>query len=937
MNDRGLLERTVELAAITAAAHRACSGSGSLVVVQGAAGLGKSRLLELGAELGAGVDLTVLRARGEEMERSRPWALASMLFAEPVAGPLASALSPLARQAAELLVPGPAAPPDSFEDPLPLIHALFWLTTELAAETPLMLVVDDAHWGDDQSLRFVRYLLPRLTDLPVLVLIAMRPGEPGVERAELDALAGDERVELLRPAALSSDAVEELLRKQLHTTPDNDLVQACAEVTGGNPFYLHELLLELRTEADRGEPLSADIVRQLNPESVARTVFLRLSRLGADTAALARAVSILGDRAAFPHAAELAQLDHRATSAGLDLLAAADILDTHEPLGFVHPLVAQAIYGDIAPGERGDLHKRAARLLDRDGAAPEVVASQLLLAGRRADPWTVAALCTAATRALTQGAPSAGALYLRRALEEPPGEDHRPTVLELLGRAEALTGQRAASSRFSAAIELAADPGDRARLQLALGRALAVAGEHEAASAAFAAGRGELDDPKSELARELDAAWWASARVSRSHRPDSDGPDHTAVLDVHDPTLAQRQLLAQLALQRGFEGAGSAELLTLADRAWGDGALLQSETSDGLSWTLVTGALLYADELERELEVCDAVLADARRRGSPMAFATVSYCRGLPLLHQGRVDEAIADLEAAVAARGDGWSAFLGSAASCLALAQIESGSLTDARAALALAENDPATQGSLQYLMLLAARGSLRLAEGDPAAALEDLLAFGRLSAEAGVDFSGAFAWQATAAIAACAGGDLDQGRELGRLALTSASSAGSARNVAHAHRALGHAERGDRALEHFNAAIKALENRPPRLQYAHALVDLGAALRRAHRRGDAREHRRPGVAIAVAGGSHALAGRARTELAAAGARSVAHTRSGLESLTPSERRIVELAAAGHTNKNIAQTLFVTVKAVEYHLANSYRKLGVSRRGDLAELLGEP
>ncbi len=935
MEDREPLERASELEVIRASARRASAGAGSLVVVEAAAGLGKSRLLEFGAKLGVSAGLSVLRACGEELERTRPWALAAMLFGAAVSGPQVTGFSAMARQAAELLVPRATVAPDSFEDPLPLIHALFWLTSDLAAQAPLMLVVDDAHWGDDPSLRFLRYLLPRLADLPVLVVIAMRPGEPGVEQTEMYRIAGDQRVQLLRPAALSAGAIEELVHEQLQADFDAELVEACLEVTGGNPFYLHELLLELRAGRDQGDRLSPEIVRQLTPASVGRTVFLRLSRLGPDAASLARAVSILGDRAAFPQAAELAGLDHNATANALDSLAGVEILAAREPLGFVHPLVAQAIYADIPPGERGDLHKRAARLLDRGGAAPEAIASQLLLAGCRNDPWTVKALCAAAYRALAQGAPAAAAIYLRRALEEPPTTDQKLTVLEQLGGAEASTGERAASTRFAAALELASEPTERARLQLALGRVLALTGEHAAATAAFAAGRGELDDADSELARELDACWWMLARVDRSHKPGMSGRDPT--LDaVGRPTLAQRQLLAQLAMQRGFEGAKHDELLALANRAWEDGALLESETSDGLTWSLVTGALLYADELERELEVCEAVLADARRRGSPMAFATVSYCRALPLLYQGRVDEAIADLQAAVDTRADGWSAFFGSAASCLALAQLERGSLADARYALALAEKDPATQGSLQYLMALAARGSLSLAEGDPAGALESLLAYGRVSADAGVDFSGAFAWQAAAAIAASAAGDLEQAGELGRAALAGASRTGNTRNIAHAHRALGRAERGDPAIEHFRAAVETLADGPPRLQYAHALVDLGAALRRARRRAEAREYLRQGLAASSAGGVLALADRARTELAAAVAHTAAHTRSGIESLTPSERRIVELAAAGHTNKNIAQTLFVTVKAVEYHLANSYRKLGVSRRGELASLLGD-
>ena len=735
-------------------------------------------------------------------------------------------------------------------------------------------------------------------------------------------------------APLTEAAVGQLVRTQLGADADAEMIGACHEVTGGNPFYLSELARELRASRDAGEPTSARRVRQIRPASVARTVFLRISRLGADAAALARAVAILGERALFPHAAELARLEPSAASRAFDALAAAGILTDREPLTFAHPLVAGAIYSDIPPGERGDLHARAAKLLGRDGASAQEIASQLLQAGRRADPWAVEALLGAAAYAMSAGAVAAAAAqYLERALEEPPPAALRGDVLAALGRAEALLGRPRAAERFAEALELSAGPMVRAQLSLDLGRSLAGVGDHPRAAATFRAGLDGLGDASTELYRELHTAWVMSAALNPDAGRELPAREPDADPEL-PPTPGQRQLLTLTALRRAFEGGPQQELVQLADRAWGDGGLLDADAGVGMSWSLLTTVYCVADALERELEVCDAMLRDARRRGSPMAFATVNYCRAFPLLHQGRVDEAVADVQAALDAREDGWSVFVGSATGCLALAQLERGAIAQARAAIAPMLADPAMQASLEYLMILGAQGCLLLAENRPAEALEPLLRAEEIASGVGIKASVAYPWQAVASIAASLSGDAEQGAELAERALAGALEQNAPRAIAHALRARGYASRGEDALGFFEQAIAACDGAGQRLQQMHALVDLGAALRRAHRRADAREPLRRALALAEVGGAKAIAHRARTELAAAGAHVTAHDRSGLESLTPSERRVIELAAAGHTNRAIAQSLFVTVKAVEYHLANAYRKLGISGRRELAPLL---
>lgn len=228
---------------------------------------------------------------------------------------------------------------------------------------------------------------------------------------------------------------------------------------------------------------------------------------------------------------------------------------------------------------------------------------------------------------------------------------------------------------------------------------------------------------------------------------------------------------------------------------------------------------------------------------------------------------------------------------------------------------------------VLLEARGHLRAAQGRAEEALADLRAAGG-RAERQLDHPGLVPWRPAAASVL---------RRLGRL--------GEARDVADeavllarrfaAPRALGLAlnARGlvDDSVDTLREAVEVLAATPARLDHARATVSLGAALRRANSRTDARQILEHGMHEAHACGAAALVAHAREELTACGARPRRPATTGWDALTPSERRIVQLARDGLSNREIAQTLFVTTKTVETHLGAAYRKLGITRRTELA------
>ncbi len=204
--EAGLLERDAELAALEAAIEDARRGAGTLVVVEGPAGIGKTRLLRAARERAAASGMAVLTARGSELERDFPLGVVRQLLEPAVRGEAArrrdDLLAGAAQPAAAVLGMAEAAERDVFADPsFATLNALYWLVSNLAEAGPLLLAVDDAHWADSASLRFLRFLLGRLEDLPVTLVVAARPSDPAADAELLAALAADAGPRLLRPRA----------------------------------------------------------------------------------------------------------------------------------------------------------------------------------------------------------------------------------------------------------------------------------------------------------------------------------------------------------------------------------------------------------------------------------------------------------------------------------------------------------------------------------------------------------------------------------------------------------------------------------------------------------------------------------------------------------------------------------------------------------------
>jgi hypothetical protein len=401
-----LLERDAELVALRGVIDHALAGSGSLLVVDGPAGAGKSSLLRAATALGRAAGMVVLGALGDELVMESPFAgVRELLW--PAVRDLAAAAPDGGRGLRALGLEGAArlAAP-VFEDTTreegardrvgAVLHGLYWLVSELAERRPLMLLVDDAQWLDAASARFVAYLARRIESLPVLLGAALRSGES--EGNELLAsLSGLSQV-VLHPAPLSEHASGQVVRSVLGPRADEELCRSCHDVTRGNPFYLRALAVALKEEGRPPSPELARRVRTLGGGAIARSVLLRLSRLGSDCERLAEALAILGPTASLRAAAALARLDRGRAGAAADRLHAADLLSAGQSLSFVHPIVHEAVRAELATRRRAALHAEAAKLMAADGAAHDQVATHLLFAEPFGDDWVVEELRRAARR-----------------------------------------------------------------------------------------------------------------------------------------------------------------------------------------------------------------------------------------------------------------------------------------------------------------------------------------------------------------------------------------------------------------------------------------------------------------------------------------------------------------------------------------------------------
>jgi DNA-binding CsgD family transcriptional regulator len=928
-----LLERAAEVAAITAAIDAAVAGSGSVLLVEGAAGIGKTRLLAHACERAAAAGMTVLTARAAEYEDGYAWGVVTQLFDSELRSSSAGIREDAATLAARALIQ-PERPRD--EDAYAVLHGLYWLTADIAQRAPLLLAIDDLQWADAPSQRFLAHLARRLGDLRVLLAVTVREPRSATvqDKALTAALAAEPGVLTVRPAALSAAGSARLVATELGGDPSAAFLDACHELTGGNPLLLRGLLTALAAEGIGGTDADVPHLRRLTPDSVSRHVLLRLGRMPAAVLAAARAVAVLGTAATTARAARLAELDDAACAEAIGVLMAEHLVEGDRQLRFVYPLVRSAIYEDQAPPVRQQWHKRAARLLAAEGASPAEMTAHLLASAASGDPWLTDQLRRAAADARGRGAPEVAAQCLERALAEPPPAAARADVLYELGAARTFHSPASAVEHLSEALELTDDWPRRGEIALALSEALALSGRFADAVTTVQSALAESPNRQDRIVASLQAVLLNIARWDLSTREVTRPlvAELLARADAGDPL--DPQLHANLAMELTVAGTDRIAALRHAREAIRATSSLMSLTSTALPEAVLV--MSYADASGEAWHGVRDWQELARQRARPLATAISASIAAHLAVRDGDIRQALAFGEQALAA-ADSWVAILATA--FLVPALIDAGET--GRALTLLAEHG-LSEGELlpvfPFNVAQYARGCLRAAAGDHEAAVTDLLGVGAVATRWGIVNPAAIPWRSAAALSHSALGDSEAARRLASEELGLARRWGAAREIGVALRAAGLAEGGERGIELMAEAVIVLRDSTARLELARALLDLGAAHRRAGARGTARDLLRESLDLAHGLGGHALAGRARDELVAAGGRPRRDAIRGRDSLTPSELRVAELAAAGRTNRQIAQALFVTQRTVENHLTSTYAKLGITARPELgAALSGTP
>jgi DNA-binding CsgD family transcriptional regulator/tetratricopeptide (TPR) repeat protein len=932
----GLLEREHELAALDGALADARTGRGCLVVVEAAAGLGKTRLLQAARERAAAAGLSPLAARATELELTFPFALARQLFGPSLAslpdGEREALLDGAAGAARGALGLGAAG--DRPADPFAVLHGLYWLTAVLAEREPLLLAIDDAHWADPASLDFLGFLLPRLEELPVAVVVAFRPGE-GVGASALARLSTDDAARRLEPAALGDAAAEALLTAELGTAPAPAFTAVCRELSGGNPFLLCELARTVRAQAIAPTDAEVGRVRELAPERVARTVLLRLARLSPEAQAVARAVVVLGDDPDPRLVAAFAELDPGAVAQAADALRSVVILEAAGPLRFVHPLVRTALDAELPRGERAGAHARAVGLLRAAGAPPERLASHLLATEPSGEPATVEALLAGARRALADGAPASAIAYLLRALREPPAGEVRAAVIGSLTTAVIRASDHATWAEVEAEVlaEFERTPALKSRCATAVSAWLALRGRFDEAVA--------LLESAIEVAvaqDDVDRAFRLEGQLGTlAQLPVAEASARLRRYDGRIPAGSAAQRLDAAFRARWAIADGSAEeAVAFARRALGADGRIFREQSDVLAPSELIIVLLLAERFDEARRGLAHAFAHARERNAiPEQVAAWMLSAGVPFF-TGALDEAEADMRQALhLATLGGMSVALPAIGMMLAL-------ILAFRGEAAAAEEQLAAMGATGEIpdlpllnLLLFIRAMLRFDQGRPGESAADALELLEREQRWVTSVGAVVPVRAVAVRALVALGERERALALAAAELAEGRRWGTPGSIAMGLCAMGTATGGSEGIALLQEAVAVGERSGMLRHRATALLALGSALRRANRRADAREPLRRGLEVARRHGATGLAKSARDELLACGERVRRHTPLGAASLTPSERRVAEMAAGGLTNRQIAQRLYLTVKTIETHLGAAYDKLGIRSRRELAQALG--
>ncbi|GAB2758462.1 helix-turn-helix transcriptional regulator [Amycolatopsis magusensis] len=787
----------------------------------------------------------------------------------------------------------------------------------LLDQAPILVTVDDVQHADAESVEWLCYLLRRLDDADVLLVLTEvdtpRPGHSPLH----DELARHGCVHLELPP-LSEEGVAALAAEQLGGRRARRLAPKLYPVTGGSPLLVRAVLADLPEQP--GEVVPGPCFRE--------GLLSSLHRCEPDVLTVARSLAVLGDTASSAMIADLGGLGVAAVEAAIELLNAAELLEHGQ---FRHPEARAAVLADMSAEDRRARSLAAARLRHDQGASAVEVAPYLLDAEDVHSPWTVPVLVEAADHALRDERIEEAVRFLELAHRVCPGTQERAAIAARLARAEWRVNPSAAARRLPPlvqAVDRLAEPDVLALVRQLLWdgrfaeakRALEVVEKQD--RPVLRGGRGGEDARAMEL-------WLACSHPALATRGQVPVDSARRSLDLTTgPSLkATAALAGVLAYGPGEQVVTDAEQVLEAARP-----------SDSLSWGPETAmsallALVYADRLEVAQTACERLLAESR---TPVSRALFAAARAEIAVRRGELPVAVDQAQTALdLLPPTGWGVGAGLPLGSLITALTRMGRHTDAAKQLEQSVPEAMFQ-SRHGLHYLAARGTHYLATTRHYAALADFLACGELMTSWGLDMPGLVPWRTSAAEAWLRHGNRDEARRLINEQLAKLGPGGS-RTRGTALRLLAATSQPHTRPQLLAEAVSILEEHGDQYELALALADLS----RTHQA--LREHRRAWTiarrAWHVANACDAAELCEELLPSRSSKPEVAKRKTpaakGIDALTDAERRVAALAAVGYTNREIANKLFITPSTIEQHLTRVYRKLNVKYRKDLpADLL---
>ncbi|MEU5189293.1 AAA family ATPase [Streptomyces klenkii] len=878
-----LFERKLELQAADEAVQRLCgtategrSRLGGLLLYRGEAGLGKTALLAETRRKAMGEGkCTVLFARGSESTQPVPFHVVRQLF-QPVLAPISEP------ERRELLagwyeIAGPAlgiVPPVGQQDPQGVRDGIDFLVTKLARRPePLVMLIDDAHWADAESLTWLGYFAARLRETPLLAVISYRPEElsdvPPVFH-DLVATRGARPVEL-RP--LTPESVNRLV---CNAFPDHSDAPFCREVwavTGGNPYETVELIAKAKDRGLKPVEESAPLLRDLGAASRGSGLVARLERLGPAVTRFAWASAVLGTEIQPSLAANLAGMGPAQAAECADKLRHARILAGAIDLEFVHPLIATAIYASIPPATRTAMHGQAAWSVTEAGLGAAAASRHLLEVHPDHDSELVEQLRVAAREHLAVGAPDAARRCLERALQEPPPEEERAAVLYELGCSALLTSPPTTVNHLRTALSL---PHLTEELRLEATYRLSQAYAHNSQLREAAAVVKEQADrtPPGPGRMRLQAAHylWQGIQVeeqdslARSRR----------IAELAEPLPGRDNTERTLLALRGFDcmirGEDAVQVVEYMERA-----LVEGRLADGMGWTntewgfevpsIIGITLAYTDRLDQSEELFkEAVTAFEVSGWSGGHLAFAHDFLGLVFRRRGELDEAEAFLREGLRLGkrlGPGLPIHWDGA--CLLIDTLLARGRVDE--AQAFAEENGFRAPYTPAIVLPDAAslaGRLLLAQGRKKEAVAELEAAGRKLEERGRHNTIWAPWALDLAVAV-ADEDPERARTLADKAVRHAAVFGTDTAVGDALRRAALVAEPHEALVKLEKAVVHLRRSPCKYELTEALVAHGVALLEAGKLPEAAERLREGLEAAEQCAADGLVATARKALASA------------------------------------------------------------------------